>query len=320
MKKICILVCTICVFSNSAISITPNSAKLSNIEKQLFGYEFQNNSEGSRIDRIENYLYGRTSSNTLLNRINKVSSDVGIIPEKTSIEKNTSKNNKVANNTTTKPMTYEKEDSSVQYPIVDKIENRLFNRSYNGENIYARLDRLEKKVFSVTSSDNLSNRVNKLRLAVLDTSQNSDILADSADTTDSQPYSTYSDSDSFESLSKSESSARNKISHDDSDFMYKSPSKSKNDYLKMELSAAEENLFKQSFQYDSTGNRLDRLETQIFKRNFEKDADSVRMQRISAATTAHKTSKAYDNNHLMRNINTGVQIGSFLFMILAMIL
>lgn len=314
MKKICILVCTICVFSNSAISITSSSAKLSNIEKQLFGYEFQNNSENSRIDRIENYLYGKTSSNTLINRINKVSSDVGIIPDNVSTATEFSRNNKISNNKTKSLMTYEKEDSSVQYPIVDKIENRVFRRSYNGENIYARLDRLEKKVFTVTSNDNLSNRVNKLRLAVLDSNQNNDIIADSTDSP------SYPDLDDFENSRKIEQSKQNKINQSDSDFMYKSPSKSKNDYINMELTAAEENLFSQSFQQDSTGTRLDRLETKIFKRNFEKDVDSIRMQRISAATTAHKTSKSYDNNRLMKNLNTGVQIGSILFMILAMIL
>lgn len=313
MKKICILVCTICVFISAAVSVTPNSAKLTNIEKQLFGYEFQNDSEINRTVRIEEYLYGKASSNSLDARLNKISSDIGLPLDANKIAtKNTDSSNKNLK-TASKSMVYEKEDSSVQYPIVDKIESRVFGRSFHGENIYARLDRLDKKVFNSTSNDNLSNRVNKLRLAVLD-SDNSldDIATESIDPlSDSYPNS-LNDNQTMDDITSSKTAKNN--------FTYKSPSTSKNDYLNMELTATEETVLHQSFQSDSIDERLDRLEARIFKRSFPKDTDSTRIQRISAATVAHKTSQAYDNNKLMKNLNTGFQIGGILFMILAMIL
>lgn len=312
MKKICVLVCTICVFISAAVSVTPNSAKLTTIEKQLFGYEFQNDSEINRTVRIENYLYGKASSSSLDSRLSKISSDVGIALEEKKLATNNSSNSNNKNiKTPSKQMAYEKEDSSVQYPIVDKIENQVFGHSFHGENIYARLDRLDKKVFNTTTNDNLSNRVNKLRLAVLDTNNSlDDIATESVDPlSDTYPNSL---DDSQDYIAPTRTSQNN--------FTYKSPKTSKNDYLNMELTASEQNVLHQSFESDSIDQRLDRLEARIFKRSFPKDTDTTRIQRISAATLAHKTSQAYDNNKLMKNLNTGFQIGGILFMILAMIL
>lgn len=306
----------ICVFMNAAISATPNSAKLSNIEKQLFGLEYQKDTELNRINRVEKYLYGKTSSSNIINRLKKISEDVGISQNENKIATNSSSD--VKNKTSSAksiPPAYEKEDPTVEYPIVDKIENQVFQRSFNGENIYARLDRLEKKVFTTTSSDNLNNRVNKLRLAVIDPNQNAyNTMEDTSDPLSSKYTDSLFDSDTTGAAAPIRKAKRN------SNYEYRSPSSSKNEHISMELNAVEQNVLNQSFQSDSIGQRLDRLEAQIFKRSFDKDSDSTRLQRISAATTAQKTSRSYDNNKLMRNLNTGAQIGGFLLMILAMIL
>ena len=302
MKKLVVTVGVLCCLFNIGYCSTTSLSDISNIEVQVFGYEYKNDSEVNRINRIEKFLYGKNSPGNIELRVKKINTDLGL-----------STGQKIANaadsvNKTKKPAVpvYEKEDPSVQYPIVDKIEAEVFKRNFNGENIYARLDRLEKKVYSKVSDEELSNRVNKLRLSVLDKTPN---------VFDTETYPVYSTDD--EIIKRNAKLASKKS---DQNYNYSSPQKSRQEYMDKEIAAMEEVILKQSYLNGETNERLTRLETKIFKRNFSNDDSSTRIERIAAATSAKKSSQMYDNNKLMRNLTTGAQVGGILLMILAMIL
>lgn len=326
MKKIVVLVCTLLLSMGVACSATQNSELLSGIEKQVFGYEYTSDSDLNRVVRLENYLYGANSSGDTSVRVKKISSDIGLLAGSgQGSAPNSGK--KIASNSQSKsaqvPKTYPKEDSSVQYPIVDEIEQSVFHKTYNGQSVYARLDRLEQQVFKSTSSDDLSTRVDKLRTAVLGSSQDS-IASSQSDDSDSSfvdnSADSQSDSDSSSGgwgFGSSQSGSRSSLDNQNS---YSSARPSQNAYLSSQLTSLEKHVLKSSYEYDGVPERLDRLEDKVFHRTFDNDSPENRMQRIAAASSAHKTAKSYDGNKITRNLSTGVQIGGFLLMILAMFL
>jgi hypothetical protein len=86
-----------------------------------------------------------------------------------------------------------------------------------------------------------------------------------------------------------------------------------------DLDALEKSILGKKFPDEPAANRLARLENSIFRRTFSDDKEA-RIQRLMAAATAQKTSKHYDSNKFSQYLNSGLQIGGILLMILAMIL
>ena len=82
----------------------------------------------------------------------------------------------------------------------------------------------------------------------------------------------------------------------------------------------ENSLFGQTFSYDPMAVRLNRLERRIFQRDFASDDEYSRVARLQAASTAKKTAKYYDNNKFQKFASTGMQLGTFVLMILALLL
>ena len=92
-----------------------------------------------------------------------------------------------------------------------------------------------------------------------------------------------------------------------------------NQHIDVRLNRLEKTVFNRKFSGETSAQRLARLENSVFSKTFS-DADDSRIQRLLAATTAQKTSGNYDNNTLMQRLNTGLQIGGIILMVLAMIL
>lgn len=300
MKRNLLIITLICMLSNVCLAAMPNNVILEKIEKQVFGCQFQNETEIKRLDRIEEYLYGTLSKGTATIRLKKINNDMGFTDTLAQKNSPTTQSRKE----TVPKVVYEKEDSTVSYPVVDKMESKVFNQMYSKENIYARVTRLEKEVYKkANTNDTLDARVNNLRLAILDKTTNQDIIGYSNDSNDSY-----------------DNSYKESNSNNNQDYEYNSPKKSKEDYFNMELTSLEKVILNDSYTTDSADSRLNRLEAKVFQRNFSNDDSSDRLQRISAAATAKKSSSQYDNNKLMKRLNTGAQIGTILLMILAMIL
>lgn len=277
MKRVIIIFLILLIQPTFAVA---QNVELTNIEANIFGYDYDNETDLKRIERIENYLYGAKKNGNINTRIEKIKNDIGYINEQKNVTK------KELPNQLRIPKL--KEDSSVEYPMVDKLEETLFNTTYKTEDIYKRLDRLEQKVFTKTSNDDLNDRVDKLASVVL-------------------PKKTLQrQEDNYENI--------------DNYYRTNGLQSIDNQSVPFQLAVLEQELFKNNYERENIANRLDRLEQKLFNRTFSSDTDITRLQRIMVAYDAKQKSYKYENNRKMQNMATASQIGGILLMILAMIL
>lgn len=292
MKKL-IIIFLILLIQNTTVYAVNNT--LNDIEASIFGYDYQNEKDITRIERIESYLYGSKRSGNTETRLQNIKNDIGYISQQEKIaneQKLEQERINIQQEKKKQEMLALKEDATVEYPMVDKIETELFNTTYRNEDIYTRLDRLEKRVFNTTSNVALNDRVDKLAAAVMPQrnikhrNDNQEYIAQNADS--------YYRSSGLEPVN--------------------------NQSLPFQLAVLEQDLLRNNYEKDNISNRLNRLEQKLFNRTFAADTDVTRLQRIMVAYEAKQDSYKYENNKKMQNMATASQIGGILLMILAMIL
>ena len=283
MKKL-ILILLIIIFNLIPALAGTIATALNDIENNIFGYNYKNETDTTRIERIEDYIYGNKKTGNIEERIKNIQNDIGLL----SAEEKTKQKEQIKENMIKKELLSAKEDSTVEYPMVDKIEQELYNTNYKNENIYARLDRLEKTVFNKVSNEPLTNRVDKL--ASLIVPQKS---------IPQEPTYTQEDLNKFSSPDIQTVTDQN---------------------LTFQLAVLEQNMLNKAYDYDNIANRLNRLEQKIFNRNFPNDNDISRLQRILVAYEAKKDSYKYENNKKMQKMATMSQLGGFLLMLLAILI
>ena len=274
------------LFVSQTFAIASNPA-LDSLEMSIYGYDYKNETDTKRIERLESYLYGNKRSGNITKRIENIQNDIGYVkPQNIKKENN---QNSLKNNLKNE-LTNIKEDASVEYPMVDRIEEELFKTNYKTENIYSRLDRLEKQVFNKTSNEPLMDRVDNLASVVLP--------------------------------KKSFSRKEEDFSQQELDKYYRNNGLQEidNQTLPFQLAVLEQDLLKNNYENDNISNRLNRIENKLFNRTFSSDTDITRLQRILVAYDAKQKSHKYENNRKMQNMATASQIGGILLMILAMIL
>ena len=287
MKKIILIF--LILITQSIICFAQNTI-IDQIENTVFGYNYSNETDTKRIERLESYLYGSKKTGNTKKRIENIQNDIGFISQE---EKNLTKikqqeekiKKEIKNNLSALP-----EDESVEYPMVDKLESELFNTTYRNENIYQRLDRLETQVFQKTSTEPLTNRVDKLANVILPKKR----FQRNEDNYSQQELDNYYRSNGLAPID--------------------------NNAIPFQLAVLEEELFKNNYEQDNIANRLNRIEEKLFNRRFNNDSDTTRLQRIMVAYDAKQKSYKYENNKRMQNMATASQIGGILLMILAMIL
>lgn len=299
MIKKCVLTILAIFAINSTVLAVSLKDNLTGIENSIFGYDYSNDSEIKRVERIEEYLYGTKKSGAVKNRVEALENDSGIVVREIR-QKNGNLNqelpseeiiNRISDIKEIPIVSDLKEDETVEYPIVDKMEQELFNKTFKNENIYNRIARLENMVFQKESKEDLNERVDKLA-AVLHPKGRKMPMEEQ----------TYSMQD-FERLYNS--SGLQKVD---------------NQTIPFQLAALENEILKHEYIGDNNANRLARLEQKLFNRTFQNDADVQRLQRVLAASEAKKDSYKYENNRRMQNMATISQIGGILLMILAILL
>ncbi len=271
------------LFLSTGISFGAQNAsyeQISKMENSIWGFEYTKNNAQERLSRIENNVFGTTYS-------------------KLSIEQRIKKLNEALGlesyEDSVKPA-YEinsDEVAGINYPQIDTLEYQLFNSTYEKENIYKRLDRLEKKIFGSTQEGDLASRTDRLKAYV-----RKDAVAQNPSYHYEQPYTTTKDIESY-------MGSQNKYENSD---------------IHIQLSGLETVLFSKTYSQDPVGLRLNRLERRIFQRDFSSDDDYLRLQRLQAAANAQQTAKLYEANKIQKFTSTGLQIGSIILMILALIL
>lgn len=181
------------------------------------------------------------------------------------------------------------QSKGVSYPVISSMENQILGKDYDGESIYSRLDRLENKVFSAKQTGDLNERTQRLAAKL----SRVDSVANAPKAQQETIQDGYNNYDSYMG--------------------------NQNDFY-LQLSALEYAMYRKSYDHEPLSVRLSRLERKIFQRDFTLDDDALRVQRIQAAANAKKTAKYYDGYKFQKFASTGLQIGTIVLMILAMIL
>jgi len=294
MKKNCVLLCVCSMLFCGAYA--NELSDISVIESQLFGTEYNNEKVSARLDRIDKYLFGSIQSGQPAERITRISDSAGIsfLPQKTQEQK------KIA------AADFLPEDKDVSYPVIDMLEQRTFNKNYQGENVYKRLERLEQKAFGKTLDGDLSSRTDKLKASLLAIKPDKITYDDSYKPNNFNPQNYYYN-DKYELQSYSEEKGYPTGAAASSDVNYG-------------LSALENFVFGDTYAHLSSNDRLSKLERKLLKKTFDNDDINSRMERIATVASAKGSAGQYSENKWAKYLSTGVQVGSIILMILAMIL
>ena len=328
IKRLIITLLLILTTFTSAISASTNSQLFDKIENSLYGYTYSNENEQTRLNRIEETVYGKTLTGQLQNRIAKLKKDLSADLIGQEIEP---KENTFADDDETWVFAKEPaEASKMDYPVIDELEREVFKKENKGQNIKTRLSNLETKTFGKTyEKDDLFTRTERLKAKVKPNNFMSNILAKQEnnfydgdvgkfeqdyhlDSYGVPPF----DYDNFNSKSPSTMSYPNYSDYDDmmNYQSYSKPSKPLN------ISSVEKTLYKKKFENEPMSERLSRIESSVFGTTFASDSDSERIARISSAIQAQKSARRYDSNKFSQNMATAFQIGTLILMVLACIL
>lgn len=292
---------------NRNLKLINNNPQISNqltqLENKILKSTYTFDPLEKRLDRLELEVFGDTNSDyEYEERLSKLISSTGFNYNNPSLNNNlmTQNNEKQYNKN------YEKEDSSVSYPMVDTLEQEVFNRSFTNDDIYNRLTRLEKEVYKKTSENlPLSDRIDTLKGSIL----NQNTLYSYSDNNDEVYYSNDSEDMRIPGYYGKQPS-----------LPYKGQQGDIGSSIDPYLSQLEDKILKSNFSNETSDLRLSRLENKMFNKSFSSDSDIERLDRLMAVIEAKNNSSIFDNNKIMRGLSAGVQIGGIILMILAMIL
>ena len=136
----------VCFGAQSAIT-----GQISKMENSIWGFEYSQDDVSKRLSRIENNVFGKMNTNlSEKERINKLNEALGF----ESFEDSTKQAYELDKT---------EEVAGINYPQIDALENQMFQTTYEKENIYKRLERLEKKIFGSAQEGNLASRTDRLK-------------------------------------------------------------------------------------------------------------------------------------------------------------
>lgn len=324
MKKLILLTALVLLFNtggNVVFALTTTQATLNKLEDSLFGFQYNDENDLTRLDRIETSVYGAPSKLSQAQRIAKLRKDLSadLIGQEITPREDT-----FAEDSDYWVDNPPKEASNITYPAVDELEKLVFNKTFPKDDITKRLSNLEKKTFNKTYNDDLNTRTERLKAELKPQSFMDNSIAQSSnafyDQNDVVPLggdfhmNKYMQHDPYD---YSAFNARQRALADEYDnnapLFNREPKKAS-------LSTVEKKLMKQNFNDDTMENRLARVEQYMFGTVFGGDDQQTRLNRISSAYNAEKSAGKYDSNSFARNMTTGVQIGMLILMVLACIL
>lgn len=279
-------------------------SNIDKLENNLFGMTYSNESEQKRIERLEKNIYGAIQNGNINNRLNKISKDLSA----------DEMGNEIEPTKFTEFETEEVADNTVDYPLINEFERKIFNQEYKNKNLNARLSELEKKVFNKTyPNDSLNERTDRLKTAIHINKQTQN-MNDYMDYLTEMPksYQEYFSTPYSNNYSQQTNFAEKEFEKE----------LSSGDRAKVSkiLNTLEKKILKRTYQHDSNEERIERLEENMFSTSFPQDKMEARLERLALAYQATRTSKKYDTNKLSQHMATAMQVGMFLLMILAMVL
>ncbi len=268
-------------------------ATISKIENNLFGFDYTNDSDQNRIARLEKTIYGETSNGNLNRRLEKLSAD--IFADQIGLE--------------IKPVedTFREEeeslaqaDSTVNYPIVDEIEQKLFNKTYKNRDFHTRIVTIERKLFGkIYDVDDYATRMDRIKAEVMPQT-----LA-----RENNRYNYDDNALSSADLSALERSRYNRYTTMPyGQESYTRPYANYGDTMPPKYSPNELN------------DELAQLEYDMFGTEFSNEDTQSRIKRLNSVNKAKKSSHRYDSMQFSQRMSTAMEIGAMILMILAMVL
>lgn len=297
------------------------SDTLTRMEKSLFGIDYNSQSDDVRLKRIEETVYGTSSSSPVQQRVSKLSKDLSadLIGQEIKPKADT-----FAEDEDNIKEAIPKADSNINYPVVDRLERTVFNKEFKTTEITQRLSNLEKNVFKKTYSDDLNSRVERLKQAIaperVATNEDSDYNGiDSYDSDSLMEQTSQFQDNGFQGPTGYGSNIPLRPGYNQNNSVLDNYSDD-SENMTITLGVLEKKILKKSFPDDTVSNRLLRMELKVFNTPFTDDDEQTRLERIAGAYQAKKSSSKYDSNKFAQHAATAMQVGAILLMILAAIL
>lgn len=300
MKKI-LAIFLLCIYLNVGIipiyaTVERSESIITKIENDIYGFDYSNDSSQNRVSRLEKSVYGKTSTGDINKRIKRLSADISadVIGLEIEPTEDTFKENEetVA-------------DSSVNYPIVDEIEQKIFNQTYKQRDFHSRIVAIERKIFGkIYDVDDYSTRMDRIKAKVMP-----DTIAKSGFDNDYTNQSYYDN----DALTTNDLSAlgRNRFSMPFGQKNYSRPYANYGDMTGGAVTLpANPNL----------NDELAQLEYETFGTEFSNEDTATRVKRLNSVSKAKKSASKYDSNKFSQRMSTAMEIGAMILMILAMVL
>lgn len=298
MKKYCI-VTLIIIYLFSTVQIecfaakNTQNAEISKIENEIYGFDYSKDILENRISRLEKTIYGKSSSGNITNRLKKLATDINA--EQIGLEIEPTED------------TFKEEelvaDSTVNYPIVDEIEMKLFNQTYKNRDFHTRIVTIERKLFGkIYDVEDYSTRMERIKSEVMpERLAQEKVFGYDKGNLD---YNSLS-SDDLSGLTQSRFGGIMPFGQKN----YTRPYANYGDYTGA-ASEIPENL----------EDELAQLEYNTFGTEFSNDDTQTRIKRLNSVNKAKKSSQKYDSQKFQQRMSTVMEIGAMLLMILAMVL
>ena len=272
-----------------------NNDILSKIENDIFGFEYSKDSNQNRVSRLEKTIYGKASNGDINNRIKRLSGDISA--DVIGLEIPASKDTFLAEE--------EKADSTVNYPIVDEIEQKLFKRTYKDRDLHTRIVTIEKKLFGkIYDIDDYSVRMDRIKSKIMP-----EALAKQEDF-EYENERRFSDS----SINSADIGGT-AFSRFSMPFGQKNYTRPYANYGNFGLANEQKNESPNNLNDD-----LSQLEYEMFGTEFSNEDTHTRIKRLNSVNKAKKSSHKYDSQKFSQHMSTAMEIGAMILMILAMVL
>ncbi len=297
MRKF-VIIMFLCLFIICRVSAAEKvTDTLSKMENSVLGITYQDQKTETRLSRLEEYVYGSKKSGNNTDRLKHLAKDLNADVIGQEIPP--------CVDTLAQAEEY-KEDSSVDYPAVEEVEKHLSIKPVPNQSLHSRLVAIEKRLFnSVYDTDDFYTRVERIKGKVYK-NYVPDTIAECDD--DEYEIPEYrADDDAWSDWGI--------------DRLKRNSTRSSGGFgINSRLSKLERRLFHDTFEDEDNSDRLARLEDSVFDTEFYGDSEIERLDRLEGAAKGQKSADRYDSNKFQQGLNTALQIGAMILMVLACIL
>lgn len=276
-------------FNSKAVAANQvQNAEITKMENELYGFDYYNDELKNRIARLEKSVYGKESSGDLSGRIKRLVNDLNA--------------DQIGLEITPSEDTYkeleEVADDTVDYPIVDEIEKKLFNQTYKNRDFHTRIVTIERKLFGkIYDVDDYSTRMDRIKTAAM-------------------PEALLTDNNRF-------NYDENALNSSDLSGIKTNRFGGWRPYGQRNYTRPYANYGDYSYDsspYNTSDEELAELEYDTFGTEFSGDDTKTRIKRLNSVNKAKKSSRRYDSQKFQQRMSAAMEIGAMILMILAMVL